>query len=74
MCLLGDTKSTEELAIFIVCVVDYEKEMFSPISRRERGNLFAASMKLLRFALRASSASTTDKKLTEKEVALLQAI
>ena len=47
------------------------KEMFSPISPGERGHLFAASVKLLQFALRASSASATDKEPTEEEAALL---
>jgi len=36
--------------------------------------LFAASVKLLQFALRASSASATDKGLTEEEGALFQAV
>ena len=40
----------------------------------ERGPLFAASVKLLQFALRASSASASEKGLTEEEGALLQAI
>ena len=50
------------------------EENFTPIFPGERGPLFAASVKLLQFALRASSASATDKGLTEDEGALLQAI
>ena len=82
MCFLGDTRSAEELAVFTNMAPERlclgcglrVKEMFSPISPGERGNLFAASVKLLQFALRASSASATDKELTEEEAALLQAI
>ena len=78
----GDTRSAEELAVFTNMAPERlclgcglrVKEMFSPISPGERGNLFAASVKLLQFALRASSASATDKELTEEEAALLQAI
>jgi len=50
------------------------EETFTPIYPGERGRLFAASVKLLQFALRASSASATDNELTEEEGALLQAI
>ena len=82
MGFLGDTRSAEELAVFTNMAPERlclgcglrVKEMFSPILSGERGNLFAASVKLLQFALRASSASATDKELTEEEAALLQAI
>ena len=50
------------------------EEKFTPIFPGERGPLFAASVKLLQFALRASSASASAKGLTEEEEALLQAI
>ena len=50
------------------------EENFTPIFPGERGPLFAASVKLFQFALRASSASASDKGLTEDEGALLQAI
>ena len=50
------------------------EEKFTPIFPGERGPLFAASVKLLQFALRASSASAFAKELTEEEEALLQAI
>ena len=77
MCFLGDTRSAEELAVFTNMAPERlclgcglrVKETFSPISPGERGNLFAASVKLLQFALRASSASATDKELTEEEAA-----
>ena len=82
MVFLGDTRSAEELAVFtnmaperlcLGCGLRVE-ENFTPIFPGERGPLFAASVKLLQFALRASSASATDKGLTEDEGALLQAI
>ena len=50
------------------------EEKFTPIFPGERGPLFAASVKLLQFALRASSASAYAKELTEDEEALLLAI
>ena len=50
------------------------EEKFTPISPGERGRLFAASVKLLQFALRAVSASASEKELTEEEGALLRAI
>ena len=50
------------------------EETFTPIHPGERGPLFAASVKLLQFALRAFSASASEKGLTEEEGALLQAI
>ena len=50
------------------------EEKFTPIFPGERGPLFTASVKLLQFALRASSASASGKGLTEEEEALLQAI
>ena len=67
--LLGDTRSAEELAVFTnmaperLCLgwglrVD---EKFTPIFPGERGPLFAASVKLLQFALRVSSASAFAK-------------
>ena len=49
-------------------------EKFTPIFPGERGSLFAASVKLLQFALRVSSASAFAKELTEEEDALRQAI
>ena len=55
------------------CVFRAE-EKFTPIFPGERGSLFAASVKLLQFALRASSASASAKGLTEEEGALFQAI
>ena len=82
MVFLGDTRSAEELAVFtnmaperlcLGCGLRVE-ENFTPIFPGERGPLFAASVKLLQFALRASSASATDKGLTEEEGALFQAI
>ena len=82
MVFLGDTRSAEELAVFtnmaperlcLGCGLRVE-ENFTPIFPGERGPLFAASVKLLQFALRASSASATDKGLTEDEGALFQAI
>jgi len=82
MVFLGDTRSAEELAVFtnmaperlcLGCGLRVE-EKFTPIFPGERGPLFAASVKLLQFALRAFSASATDKGFTEEETALLQAI
>ena len=82
MVFLGDTRSAEELAVFtnmaperlcLGCGLRVE-ENFTPIFPGERGPLFAASVKLLQFALRASSASASEKGLTEEEGALLQAI
>ena len=80
--VLGDTRSAEELAVFtnmaperlcLGCGLRVE-ETFTPIYPGERGPLFAASVKLLQFALRAFSASASEKELTEEEGALLQAI
>ena len=80
MVFLGDTRSAEELAVFtnmaperlcLGCGLRVE-EKFTPIFPGERGPLFAASVKLLQFALRASSASASAKGLTEEEEALLQ--
>ena len=82
MVFLGDTRSAEELAVFINmaperlclgCGLRVE-EKFTPIFPGEREPLFAASVKLLQFALRVSSASAFAKELTEEEEALLQAI
>ena len=82
MVFLGDTRSAEELAVFtnmaperlcLGCGLRVE-ETFTPLFPGERGPLFAASVKLLQFALRASSATASDKELTEEEGALLQAI
>ena len=82
MVFLGDTRSAEELAVFtnmaperlcLGCGLRTE-EKFTPIFLGERGPLLAASVKLLQFALRASSASASAKGLTEEEGALLQAI
>ena len=82
MVFLSDTRSAEELAVFtnmaperlcLGCGLRVE-ENFTPIFPGERGPLFAASVKLLQFALRASSASASEKGLTEDEGALLQAI
>ena len=82
MVFLGDTRSAEELAVFtnmaperlcLGCGLRAE-EKFTPIFPGERGPLFAASVKLLQFALRASSASASAKGLTEEEGALFQAI
>ena len=82
MVFLGDTRSAEELAVFtnmaperlcLGCGLRVE-EKFTPIFPGERGPLFAASVKLLQFALRASSASASGKGLTEEEEALRQAI
>eukprot|EP00434_Breviolum_minutum_P025596 symbB.v1.2.022614.t1/scaffold1976.1/size93997/1 len=81
MVFFGDTRSAEELAVFtnmaperlcLGCGLRVE-EKFTPIFPGERGPLFAASVKLLQFALRASSASASAK-VTEEEEALLQAI
>ena len=49
------------------------EETFTPIYPGERGPLFAASVKLLQFALRAFSASASEKGLNEEDGALLQA-
>ena len=82
MIFLDDTRSAEELAVFtnmaperlcLGCGLLVE-EKFTPIFPGERGPLFAASVKLLQFALRASSASAHAKELTQDEEALLQAI
>ena len=82
MVFLGDTRSAEELAVFtnmaperlcLGCGLRVD-EKFTPIFPGERGPLLAASVKLLQFALRASSASASSKELTEDEEALLQAI
>ena len=82
MVFLGDTRSAEELAVFtnmaperlcLGCGLRVE-EKFTPIFPGERGSLFAASVKLLQFALRASSASASANGLTEEEGALFQAI
>ena len=82
MVFLGDTRSAEELGVFtnmaperlcLRCGLRAE-EKFTPIFPGERGPLFAASVKLLQFALRASSASASAKGLTEEEGALFQAI
>ena len=82
MVFLGDTTSAEELAVFtnmaperlcLGCGLRAE-EKFTPIFPDERGSLFAASVKLLQFALRASSASAATKGLNEEEGALFQAI
>ena len=79
---VGDTRSAEELAVFtnmaperlcLGCGLRVE-ETCTPIFPGERGPLFAASVKLLQFALRASSASASEKGLSEEEGALLQAI
>ena len=50
------------------------EETFTSIYPGERGRLFAASVKLLQFALRAVSASASENELIEEEGALLQAI
>ena len=82
MVFLGDTRSAEELAVYtnmaperlcLGCGLRVE-EKFTPISPGERGRLFAASVKLLQFALRAVSESASEKELTEEEGALLRAI
>ena len=82
MVFLGDTRSAEELAVYtnmaperlcLGCGLRVE-EKFTPIYLGERGRLFAASVKLLQFALRAVSASASEKELTEEEGALLRAI
>ena len=76
MVFLGDTRSAEEFAVFtnmaperlcLGCGLRAE-EKFTPIFPGERGSLFAASVKLLQFALRASSASASTKGLTEEKV------
>ena len=82
MVFLGDTRSAEELAVFTNMAPERlclgcglrVKEKFTPMFPGERRPLFAASVKLLQFALRASSASASAKELTEEEEALLQAI
>ena len=75
MVFLGDTRSAEELAVFtnmaperlcLGCGLRVE-EKFTPIFPGERGPLFTASVKLLQFALRVSSASASEKGLTEKK-------
>ena len=48
-------------------------EKFTPIFFGEKGPLFAASVKLLQFALRVASASTFAKELTDDEDASQQA-
>ena len=82
MVFLGDTRSAEELAVYtnmaperlcLGCGFRVE-EKFTPISLKKRGRLFEASVKLLQFALRAVSASASDKDLTEEEGALFRAI
>ena len=82
MVFLGETRSGEELAVFtnmaperlcLGCGLRVD-EKFTPIFPGERGPLFAASVKLLQFALRVSSASAFGKELTEEEDALRQAI
>ena len=82
MVFLGDTRSVEEQAVFtnmaperlyLGCRLRVE-EKFTSIFPGERKPLFAASVKLLQFALRASSASTFAKELMEEEEAFLQAI
>ena len=82
MIFLGDTRSAEERAVFtnmaperlcLGCGLRAD-DTFTPIFPGERGPLFDASVKLLQFALRASSASASTKGLTEEEGALLQAI
>ena len=82
MVFLGDTRSAEELAVFtnmaperlcLGCGLRVE-ENFTPILPGERGSLFAASVKLLQFALRASSASASANGLIEEEGILFQAI
>ena len=82
MVFLGDTRSAEELAVFTNMAPERlclgrglrAEEKFTPIFPGERGSLFAASVKLLQFALRASSASASTKGLNEEECALFQAI
>ena len=82
MVFLGDTRSAKELAVF-TCMAPERlclgcrlrvDEKFTSIFPGEREPLFAASMKLLQFVLRVSSASNFAKKLTEEEDALRQAI
>ena len=82
MVFLGDTRSAEELAVFTNMAPERlclgcglrVAEKFTSIFPGERGSLFAASVKLLQFALRVSSASTFAKELTKEEDALRQAI
>ena len=81
MVFLGDTRSAEELAVFTnmaperLCLgCGLRVDEFTPIFPGERGPLLAASVKLLQFALLASSASASSKELIEDEVALLQAM
>ena len=70
---LTRTRSAGELAVFtnmaperlcLGCGLRVE-ETFTPIYPGERGRLFAASVKLLQFALRAFSASATENELTK---------
>eukprot|EP00434_Breviolum_minutum_P023688 symbB.v1.2.020894.t1/scaffold1778.1/size101634/14 len=82
MVFLGDTRSAEELAVFTNMAPERlclgcglrVAEKFTPIFPGERGSLFAASVKLLQFALRVSSASAFAKEPSEEEDALRQAI
>ena len=82
MVFLGDTRSAEELAVFTNMAPERlclgcglrVAEKFTPIFPGERGPLFAASVKLLQFALRVASASAFAKELTDDEDALRQAI
>ena len=71
MVFLGDTRNAEELAVFtnmaperlcLGCGLRVE-EKFTPIFLGEGGPLFTASVKLLQFALRVSSASASGKGL-----------
>ena len=81
MVFLGDTRSAEELAVTnmaperlcLGCGLRVA-EKFTPIFPGERGPLFAASVKVLQFALRVASASAFAKELTDEEDALRQAI
>ena len=75
MVFLADTRSAEELAVFtnmaperlcLGCGLRVE-EKFTPIFPGERGPLFTASVKLLQFALRASSVSAREKGLMRKK-------
>ena len=82
MVFLGDTRSAEELAVFTNMAPERlclgcglrVAEKFTPIFPGERGPLFAASVKVLQFALRVASASAFAKELTDEEDALRQAI
>ena len=79
---LGETRSADELAAFTNMAPERlclgcglrVSESFVPISVGERGHLFTASTKLLKFALRALSASANEDDMSVEEVALLQAI